>query len=48
MGIDKFQKIDVLVNNAWYMRAGALEEVTDQEARECFDINVFGTFSYLY
>ncbi len=40
--IAKFGKIDVLVNNAGYGSLGAVEEVTDQEARRQFDVNVFG------
>jgi NAD(P)-dependent dehydrogenase (short-subunit alcohol dehydrogenase family) len=37
-----FGKIDVVVNNAGYGQFGALEELTDEEARANFDINVFG------
>ncbi|MGF6992471.1 oxidoreductase [Paraburkholderia sp. GAS32] len=35
--------IDVLVNNAGYGLFGALEEVSDAEARQVFDTNFFGT-----
>lgn len=37
-----FGGIDVLVNNAGRGLLGALEEVTDAEARDLFDLNVFG------
>lgn len=40
--VDRFGGIDVLVNNAGRGLIGALEEVTDAEARSLFDLNVFG------
>jgi NAD(P)-dependent dehydrogenase (short-subunit alcohol dehydrogenase family) len=40
--IDRFATIDVLVNNAGRVLVGAVEEVTDAEARSLFDVNVFG------
>ncbi|MGW6961679.1 SDR family NAD(P)-dependent oxidoreductase [Streptomyces chartreusis] len=40
--VDKFGGIDVLVNNAGRGLLGALEEITDAEARSLFDLNVFG------
>jgi NAD(P)-dependent dehydrogenase (short-subunit alcohol dehydrogenase family) len=39
--------IDVLVNNAGYGLFGALEEVSDAEARLLFDTNVFGTVNVI-
>jgi NAD(P)-dependent dehydrogenase (short-subunit alcohol dehydrogenase family) len=39
--------IDILVNNAGYGLFGALEEVSDQEARQVFDTNVFGTVNVI-
>ncbi|BCJ50505.1 short-chain dehydrogenase/reductase [Actinoplanes sp. NBRC 14428] len=40
--VERFGTIDVLVNNAGRVLVGALEEVTDAEARSLFDLNVFG------
>lgn len=34
--------IDVLVNNAGYSVLGAVEELTDTETRDMFEVNVFG------
>lgn len=41
--ISRAGTIDVLVNNAGYGLFGAFEEVSDTEARQLFDTNVFGT-----
>jgi NAD(P)-dependent dehydrogenase (short-subunit alcohol dehydrogenase family) len=40
--VGKFGKIDVVVNNAGYSQIGTLEELSDKEARQNFDVNVFG------
>lgn len=40
--IDRFGRIDVVVNNAGYSQLGAIEEVGDRDARAQFDTNYFG------
>jgi NAD(P)-dependent dehydrogenase (short-subunit alcohol dehydrogenase family) len=45
--ITHFGNIDVVVNNAGYGLTGSLEEITDQEARDNFDINVFGSLNVI-
>src|SRR5262245_151354 len=40
--LQKAGRIDVLVNNAGYALAGALEETSLEEARQQFDTNFFG------
>ncbi|KAK4504570.1 hypothetical protein PRZ48_005486 [Zasmidium cellare] len=46
-GIKKAGKIDVLVNNAAYMLAGANEVLTAEEWQSHFDVNVFGALRML-
>ena len=41
-GVEAFGRIDVVVNNAGYGIFGAIEEISDDEARAIFDTNVIG------
>lgn len=45
--VEKFGKIDVVVNNAGYGQLGTLEELTDRESRQNFDTNVFGSLNII-
>ena len=38
----QFGRIDTLVNNAGYTMLGALEEVSEEQTQQVFDVNVFG------
>jgi NAD(P)-dependent dehydrogenase (short-subunit alcohol dehydrogenase family) len=40
--VEKFGRIDVLVNNAGFGLLGAVEESADKEVRRMYDTNVFG------
>ena len=45
--INTFNRIDVVINNAGYGIGGSIEELTDEDARESFDVNVFGTLNVI-
>ena len=45
--IDHFGNLDIIVNNAGYGIVGAIEEVSDSEARKQYDTNVFGVLNVL-
>lgn len=45
--IGKFGSIDVVVNNAGYGIGGSIEELSDEETRANFDVNVFGTLNVI-
>ena len=39
---ERYGRIDVLVNNAGHGQVGAVEETTDQELRDLFELHLFG------
>ncbi|KGO93449.1 SDR family NAD(P)-dependent oxidoreductase [Flavobacterium subsaxonicum] len=45
--IAKFGKLDNVVNNAGYGLFGGLEELSDAESRQNFEVNVFGTLNVI-
>jgi NAD(P)-dependent dehydrogenase (short-subunit alcohol dehydrogenase family) len=45
--IEKFGKLDVVINNAGYGQLGTLEEISDEESRQNFDTNVFGSLNII-
>jgi NAD(P)-dependent dehydrogenase (short-subunit alcohol dehydrogenase family) len=45
--INHFKTIDVVVNNAGYGQIGTLEELSDEESRRNFDVNVFGLLNVI-
>jgi NAD(P)-dependent dehydrogenase (short-subunit alcohol dehydrogenase family) len=47
LAVKAFGKIDVVVNNAGYGLLGGIEELTDREARDNFEVNVFGSLNVI-
>jgi NAD(P)-dependent dehydrogenase (short-subunit alcohol dehydrogenase family) len=45
--ITKFGRLDVIVNNAGFGVIGAIEEISDQEARQQYDTNFFGVLNVI-
>jgi len=45
--VSAFGQIDVVVNNAGYGLIGSLEELSDKESRDNFEINVFGMLNVI-
>lgn len=45
--IERFSKIDVLINNAGYALFGVIEELSEIEIQDNFNINVFGLINVL-
>jgi NAD(P)-dependent dehydrogenase (short-subunit alcohol dehydrogenase family) len=45
--INHFGRIDVVVNNAGFGLIGTLEELSDAEVRNNFDVNVFGSLNVI-
>lgn len=45
--INKFGAIDIVVNNAGYGLVGSLEELEEEEVRENFNVNVFGSLNVI-
>lgn len=45
--VDTFGHIDIIVNNAGFGQVGGLEELSDEEVRESFDVNVFGSLNVI-
>ncbi len=43
--VKEFGRIDVLVNNAGYALAGAIEETSNEQIRQQFDTNLFGVLN---
>jgi len=45
--VAQFGRIDVVINNAGYGIGGSIEELTDKETKDAFDVNVFGTLNVI-
>ncbi len=47
LATEKFGRIDVVVNDAGFTHLATIEEMSDADAREEFDINVFGVLNVI-
>lgn len=46
--LDRFHRIDVLVNNAGFANSPSpLQDSSDVEAHQCFEINILGPYSFM-
>jgi NAD(P)-dependent dehydrogenase (short-subunit alcohol dehydrogenase family) len=45
--VEKFGRLDVVVNNAGYFILGSLEEITEREFRQSIDVNLVGTVNVI-
>jgi NAD(P)-dependent dehydrogenase (short-subunit alcohol dehydrogenase family) len=45
--IERFGRVDVVVNNAGYSQIGAVEELSDAEVKRNYDVNVFGPLNVI-
>lgn len=45
--INRYEKIDVLINNAGFSIRGAIEEVNLSDVKELFNVNVFGLINMI-
>ncbi len=45
--VDHFGRIDMVVNNAGFGQTGTLEELSDEEVKNSFNVNVFGSLNVI-
>ncbi|MGB7961790.1 MAG: SDR family oxidoreductase [Propionicimonas sp.] len=45
--LDRYGRIDALINNAGYAALGTIEEVPDDAVRRLYDVNVFGVLAMI-